>query len=96
MEGEETEGEETDVRLTNSLVIAGDRVIAGRGQQPDLFGEILSEFAEIMPDLNLYSITGPMSAAFYASENYSTAGTIRAGPRPLLPKRRWRDSRQSI
>ena len=31
MEGEETEGEETDVRLTNSLVIAGDRVIMPAG-----------------------------------------------------------------
>ena len=73
MEGEETEGEETDVRLTNSLVIAGDRVIMPAGASNlDLFGEILSEFAEIMPDLNLYSITGPTSAAFYASENYST------------------------
>ena len=31
------------------------------------FGGILAEFAT-MPELNLYSITGPTSAAFYASK----------------------------
>jgi hypothetical protein len=66
---------DTDESLTNSLIIAGDRVMMPTGAynlKP--FGEILSEFAETMPDLRLYSITGPTSAAFYASKKYSTGG----------------------
>jgi hypothetical protein len=65
----------TDEQLTNSLIISGDRVMMPTGAynlKP--FGEILSEFAEIMPDLNMYSITGPTSAAFYATKKYSTGG----------------------
>jgi len=65
--------EQADERLTNSLIIAGDRIMMPTGAYNlKAFGGILSEFADIMPHLNLYSITGPTSAAFYASKKYST------------------------
>lgn len=65
--------EQADEQLTNSLIIAGDRVMMPTGAYNlKAFGGILSEFADIMPHLNLYSITGPTSAAFYASKKYST------------------------
>jgi len=57
----------------NSLIIAGDRIMMPTGAYNlDQFGKILSDFAELMPELNLYSVTGPTSAAFYASPRYST------------------------
>lgn len=65
--------QEADERLNNSLIIAGDRVMMPTGAYNlKSFGGILAEFATIMPELNLYSITGPTSAAFYASKKYST------------------------
>jgi len=72
-EGSAPVNEQADERLNNSLIIAGDRVMMPTGAYNlKAFGGILSEFGEIMPDLNLYSITGPTSAAFYASKKYST------------------------
>ncbi len=66
--------ESGDTDLVNSLIISGDRIMMPAGSSGNLahFGEIISEFAAIMPDVRVYSITGPTSAAFYASEKYST------------------------
>jgi hypothetical protein len=78
-EGTESEadtdvGGQNDTRLNNSLIISGDRILMPTGSSGtlELYGEIISEFAGIMPEVNVYSITGPTSAAFYASEKYST------------------------
>ena len=69
-----TVDENADTKLNNSLIISGDRVMMPTGSSGnlELHGEIMSDFAEIMPELNVYSITGPTSAAFYASEKYCT------------------------
>lgn len=69
-------GEQTDTKLNNSLIISGDRIMMPTGSSGNLahFGQILSDFARLMPDVNVYSITGPTSAAFYASKKYSTGG----------------------
>lgn len=69
-------GEQTDTKLNNSLIISGDRIMMPTGSSGNLahFGEIMADFARIMPELNVYSITGPTSAAFYASKKYSTGG----------------------
>ncbi len=65
--------DQADTRLNNSLIIAGDRVMMPTGAYSlKPYGKILSEFAGIMPELNVYSITGPTSAAFYATNKYST------------------------
>ena len=71
-----TVDENADTKLNNSLIISGDRVMMPTGSSGnlELYGEIMSDFAEIMPKLNVYSITGPTSAAFYASKKYSTGG----------------------
>lgn len=70
--------QEADERLNNSLIIAGDRVMMPTGAYNlKSFGGILAEFATIMPELNLYSITGPTSAAFYASKSTAQAAMIR-------------------
>jgi len=72
-EGNAPVEEQADERLNNSLIMTGDRVMMPTGAYNlKAFGGILSEFGEIMPNLNLYSITGPTSAAFYASKKYST------------------------
>jgi hypothetical protein len=62
-----------DRKLTNSLIISADRIMMPTGAYGlKNFGRLLAEAAELMPEVNFYSITGPTSAAFYASENYST------------------------
>ncbi len=68
--------EQADTKLNNSLIIYGDRIMMPTGSSAnlELYGEIMSEFAQKMPELNVYSITGPTSAAFYASKKYSTGG----------------------
>jgi hypothetical protein len=68
--------EQADTKLNNSLIISGDRIMMPTGSSGNLahFGEIMAEFARIMPEVNVYSITGPTSAAFYASKKYSTGG----------------------
>jgi len=72
-DGSYTAEDQGDTRLNNSLIIAGDRIMMPTGAYNlDQFGGILSDFGELMPELNLYSITGPTSAAFYASSKYRT------------------------
>jgi hypothetical protein len=66
-------GEEKDQKLNNSLIIHGDRVMMPTGARGlKSFGGLLAQAAELLPDVSFYSITGPTSAAFYASETYST------------------------
>lgn len=68
-------GEEKDQKLNNSLIIHEDRVMMPTGARGlKSFGSLLADAAELLPDVSFYSITGPTSAAFYASEAYS-AGT---------------------
>ncbi len=71
-----TVNEQADTKLNNSLIIYGDRIMMPTGSSGNLalYGEIMSEFAQIMPEVKVYSITGPTSAAFYASKKYSTGG----------------------
>ncbi len=70
------EQEQADTKLNNSLIISGDRIMMPTGSSGNLalYGEIMSEFTQIMPEVNVYSITGPTSAAFYASKKYNTGG----------------------
>ena len=62
-----------DQKLNNSLIIHGDRVMMPTGAyRLKSFGKLLADTAELLPDISLYSITGPTSAAFYASEKYAS------------------------
>jgi len=78
-EGQQHETDQTKVteleeqKLTNSLIICEDRVMMPVGANGfKSFGSLLTDVAELLPDVNFYSITGPTSAAFYASDEYST------------------------
>lgn len=63
----------SDAKLNNSLIISGNRVMMPTGANNlDAFSDLLAEIAEILPGKDIYSITGPTSASFYASEKYST------------------------
>ncbi len=63
----------SDAKLNNSLIISGNRVMMPTGANNlDAFGGLLAKIAEILPGKDIYSITGPTSASFYASERYST------------------------
>ena len=65
--------EERDQKLNNSLIIYEDRVMMPTGANGlKSFGRLLAQTAELLPDVSFYSITGPTSAAFYASDAYST------------------------
>ncbi|HEX2945707.1 MAG TPA: DHHW family protein [Clostridia bacterium] len=71
-EGSISEGN-SDAKLNNSLIISGDRVMMPAGpNRLKAFGDLLTRIAEVLPGKNLYSITGPTSASFYASAKYST------------------------
>lgn len=62
-----------DDRLNNSLIISGDRVMMPTGANNlKAYGSVLTKIAGVLPDKNIYSITGPTSAAYFASEKYST------------------------
>lgn len=72
MEQDET-SEDEDQKLNNSLIIHGDRVMMPTGAyRLKSFGKLLADTAEQLPDVSFYSITGPTSAAFYASEEFSS------------------------
>lgn len=78
MEHSET-GEDEDQKLNNSLIIHGDRVMMPTGAyRLKSFGKLLADTAELLPNISFYSITGPTSAAFYASEKYGN-GTYDQG-----------------
>lgn len=65
--------EDEDHKLNNSLIIHGDRVMMPTGAyRLKSFGKLLADAAELLPDISFYSITGPTSAAFYASEKYGS------------------------
>jgi len=65
--------EETDQKLNNSLIIHGDRIMMPTGTRGlESFGGLLAQTAELLPDVRFYSITGPTSAAFFASGAYNT------------------------
>lgn len=65
--------EQSDARLNNSLIIHGDRIMMPTGANGlKAFGSLLSDIALKIPGVNFYSVTGPTSAAFYASPQYST------------------------
>jgi hypothetical protein len=65
--------DQSDQKLNNSLIISGDRIMMPTGAYGlKAFGGLLADAAELMPEVNFYSITGPTSAAFYASEKYRT------------------------
>ncbi len=67
------DNDQADQKLNNSLIIADDRIMMPTGTYGlKNFGRLLAEAAELMPQVSFYSITGPTSAAFYASEKYST------------------------
>jgi hypothetical protein len=62
-----------DDRLNNSLIISGDRVMMPTGANNlKAYGSVLTKIAEVLPGKNIYSITGPTSAAYFASDKYST------------------------
>lgn len=71
--GQANYDDQGDHKLTNSLIISADRIMMPTGAYGlKNFGRLLADAAELMPGVNFYSITGPTSAAFYASEKYST------------------------
>lgn len=76
------QGEE---QLTNSLIIHEDRIMMPAGSIGfKSFGNLLSDAAALLPDVNFYSITGPTSAAFYASDEYSTGDYDQSKAEPIL------------
>jgi hypothetical protein len=65
--------DQADDRLNNSLIISGDRVMMPTGANNlKAYGSVLTNIAEVLPGKNIYSITGPTSAAYFASDKYST------------------------
>lgn len=63
----------SDAKLNNSLIISGNRVMMPAGASNlGAFGDLLAKIADVLPGKDIYSITGPTSAPFYASEIYST------------------------
>ncbi len=78
-------GEEKDQKLNNSLIIHEDRVMMPTGARGlKSFGGLLAKAAELLPDVSFYSITGPTSAAFYASEAYSTGAYDQSKAEPII------------
>lgn len=70
---QDSQQDQVDNRLNNSLIISGDRVMMPTGANNlKAYGSILMKIAEALPGKNIYSITGPTSAAYFASEKYST------------------------
>ncbi len=70
---QDTEQDQGDSRLNDSLIISGDRVMMPTGANNlKAYGSVLTKIAEALPGKNIYSITGPTSAAYFSSDKYST------------------------
>jgi hypothetical protein len=75
----------SDAELNNSLIISGNRVMMPTGaKRLDAFGGLLAKITEILPGKNIYSITGPTSASFYASERYSAGSYDQSGAEGII------------
>lgn len=65
--------EQENEKITGSLIIEGDRIMMPTSpNNHKALGSVLSRISKALPDVKVYSITGPTSAAFYGSEKYST------------------------
>ena len=74
-----------DSRLNNSLIISGDRVMMPTGANNlKAYGSVLTKIAEALPGKSIYSITGPTSAAYFASDKYSTGSYDQSGAEGII------------
>ncbi len=83
---EEGDKDQPNQRLSDYLILAGDRVMMPKGPYNlETYGSLLSDVSKVLLDVHLYSITGPTSAAFYASDEYNTGALDQSQLRPSSP-----------